>query len=89
MTVIPGDDIEDSITLEDPVVAAHIERAVAPYRALLSGEALAALEETLWMTLTTHPDVRPMIDRLRRDAATQRSGTRSAGRTERRKRGAR
>lgn len=72
----PGADPEADVPLDDPIVTAHIERTVAPYRALLPAQELAALEETLWMMLTTHPEVAPMVDRLRRDAATQRSGTR-------------
>ena len=60
----------------DPVVVEQIERALAPYRHLLSPEALNAIEETLEVILTTHPVVAPCVEQLRRDGAVEQSGSR-------------
>jgi hypothetical protein len=77
----PAPDI--GVPLDDPILDAHVERALSPYRALLSPEALAALEETLRMILATHPVVAPMVDSLRRGAGVERSGSRpKAGRAD-------
>ncbi|WP_437585620.1 hypothetical protein [Sorangium sp. So ce1000] len=67
---------DNEALLDDPVVARHIERALDPYRDLLPEEALAAMDDLLFVVLTTHPEVRPMVDRLRRAARVDRSGTR-------------
>jgi hypothetical protein len=67
---------DDFPALDDPVITALIERAVAPYRGVLPADALAELDELLWMVMATHPEVSPMVERLRRDAAVQRSGPR-------------
>jgi hypothetical protein len=72
----PFSEEDDDIPPDDPIVLAHIERALAPYRDLLPEEAREACEEVLVMVLTTHPEVAPMVNRLRRAAAVQRSGTR-------------
>ncbi|XXT16366.1 hypothetical protein WME94_39655 [Sorangium sp. So ce429] len=72
----PFSEEEDDILPDDPIVLAHVERALAPYRGLLPPEAREACEEVLVMVLTTHPEVAPMVNRLRRAAAVQRSGTR-------------
>ncbi|MGK3991683.1 hypothetical protein [Sorangium sp. So ce1024] len=72
----PFGEEDDDIPPDDPVVVAHVERALAPYRDLLPAEAREACEEVLVMMLTTHPEVAPMVNRLRRAAAVQRSGTR-------------
>jgi hypothetical protein len=70
-------DAEDDLpALDDPVIMGLMERAVAPYRAVLPAEARRELEQLLWMILATHPEVAPMVDRLRREAAEERSGTR-------------
>lgn len=72
----PFGDPDDDIPPDDPIVVAHVERALAPYRDLLPQEDLAACEEVLVMMLTTHPEIAPMVDRLRRAPVVQRSGTR-------------
>ncbi|MGK4003703.1 hypothetical protein WMF31_13820 [Sorangium sp. So ce1036] len=69
---------DDEVLLDDPVVARHIERALSPYRGLLPAEALEAMDDLLFVVLTTHPEVRPMVDRLRRAARVERSGTRAS-----------
>jgi hypothetical protein len=72
----PFGEEDDDIPPDDPIVVAHVERALAPYRDILPPEAREACEEVLVMVLTTHPEVAPMVNRLRRAAAVQRSGTR-------------
>ncbi|XXX72599.1 hypothetical protein WMF30_33610 [Sorangium sp. So ce134] len=67
---------DDEALLDDPVVVRHIERALSPYRGLLPEEAIAAMDDLLFVVLTTHPEVRPMVDRLRRAARVERSGAR-------------
>lgn len=67
---------DDEALLDDPVVVRHIERALSPYRGLLPAEAIAAMDDLLFVVLTTHPEVRPMVDRLRRAARVERSGAR-------------
>ncbi|AUX34349.1 MULTISPECIES: hypothetical protein [Sorangium] len=67
---------DDEALLDDPVVVRHIERAMSPYRGLLPAEAIAAMDDLLFVVLTTHPEVRPMVDRLRRAARVERSGAR-------------
>ncbi|XXY51451.1 hypothetical protein WME91_09935 [Sorangium sp. So ce269] len=67
---------DDEALLDDPVVVRHIERALSPYRGLLPVEAIEAMDDLLFVVLTTHPEVRPMVDRLRRAARVERSGER-------------
>lgn len=62
---------------DDPVVAAQVARALAPYRDALSPAEAAAVEDALWMMLTTHPVVAPWVDALRRDAQVEQSGPRA------------
>lgn len=50
---------------EDPEVQARVERAVAPYKDLLPPEDLALMREMVALYLNTHPDVAPLMDRLR------------------------
>jgi hypothetical protein len=63
----------------DPVTAAHLERALAPYRGVLPPDALAELEELLLGVLLTHPEVAPVANRLRPRRPPQKSGPRPAG----------
>lgn len=72
----PFGEEDDDIPPDDPIVVAQVERALAPYRGLLPPEAREACEEVLVMVLTTHPEVAPMVNRLRRAVAVQRSGPR-------------
>jgi hypothetical protein len=62
---------------DDPVVVAQAERALGPYRDVLPTEALEACEDMLIMMLTTHPEIAPMVERIRRAAPVQQSGTRA------------
>lgn len=66
--------MDTSERLEDPILAAEIERAVAPYRALFPAEAIATIEDILEHALTTHPVGAALLDRMRPRAAPDRSG---------------
>ena len=59
---------------DDPVLDAELARALDPYRALLSPELFAELEETLADALTTHPVGSRLLDRLRPPPALVASG---------------
>jgi hypothetical protein len=67
--------MDTSERLEDPTLAAEIERAVAPYRALFPAEAIATMEDILEHALTTHPVGAALLDRVRPRAAPDRSGS--------------
>lgn len=67
---------------EDPLIEAHVERAIAPYRAVLPPEALEELRELMVAVLLTHPEVAPVLDRLRRRSPPDRSGARPKRRSD-------
>jgi hypothetical protein len=56
----------------DPVIEARVERAAAPYAELLEPEDLEFMKLMLRLYLASHPEVAPMVDRLRHrpDAAS-------------------
>lgn len=58
---------------DDPHLAAEVERALAPYRAILLDEDIAAMKELLEHALTTHPVGAALLDRTRPRAAPDRS----------------
>ena len=58
---------------EDPFLEAELERALAPYRALLPPEMLVVFRETLSDALTTHPVGSRLFDRTRPHDITQTS----------------
>lgn len=64
---------------EDPVLEARIERALAPYKDVLTPEALAEARLLLSVTLTTHPDVAPLMERLRQGAAKKGDAPETSG----------
>lgn len=49
----------------DPVIEARVERAIAPYKELLSAEDLEFMKDTLRLHLASNPEVAPLVDRLR------------------------
>lgn len=78
MTPTPHDDTPpDLIPADDPVLQDLVARALAPYAAHVSPAVLVDMRAQLIVTLTTHPNCAPIIDRARRAAPRiERSGTR-------------
>ena len=58
---------------DDPHLDAEVERALAPYRDLLSDEQLAGMKDMLEHALTTHPVGAALLDRTRPRAAPDHS----------------
>ena len=58
---------------DDPHLAAEVERALAPYRGILSEAQLASMREMLEHALTTHPVGAALLDRTRPRTAPNRS----------------
>ena len=58
---------------DDPHLDAEVERALAPYRGLLTDEHLAGMKEMLSHVLTTHPVGAALLDRTRPRTAPDRS----------------
>lgn len=59
---------------EDPFLEAELDRALEPYRDLLSPEMLQDFRELLGDVLTTHPTASRVLDRTRPRVSPQRSG---------------
>lgn len=51
--------------LEDPIIRAEVDRAVAPYRATLGKEALEELRNVLAVQLASHPVLSRLVARLK------------------------
>lgn len=49
----------------DPFIEARVERAVAPYKGLVSPDDLEFMREALRLTVASHPSIAPLADRLR------------------------
>jgi hypothetical protein len=64
---------------DDPMVAVQIERAIEPYRALLTPDMLAAFREQLECALMTDPVAQDLLRRLRPRPAVQASGEATIG----------
>jgi hypothetical protein len=64
---------------DDPFIEAEIERAIAPYRALLAPDALDEFRDALRDALTAHPVAVDLVGRLRPRAAVAESGDVVAG----------
>lgn len=58
---------------DDPHLSAEVERALAPYRALLSDEQLTGMKDMLEHALTTHPVGAALLDRTRPRTVPDRS----------------
>lgn len=58
----------------DPVVAETVERALDPYRALLTPEMLEVFRQELTEALTSHPVGKTLTSRVRERPVQQRSG---------------
>ena len=69
-------DSDNDDTPPNPIVTACIEDALAPYRDLpsLPPELLEGFAETLDLLLTTHPEVAPVVERLRPRVVPSSSG---------------
>jgi hypothetical protein len=67
-----------TLSPDDPTVLAQIERALAPYRALVTPDLLEVFREELEHALTTDPLAVEMVKRLRPPPVVQRSGERDA-----------
>jgi hypothetical protein len=52
----------------DPVIEARVERAAAPYAELLPPDDMELMKVMLRLYLASHPEVAPMVDRLRHRA---------------------
>jgi hypothetical protein len=63
----------------DPLVTSFVNRTMAPFVAALPPEDQAELREILELVFETHPNVAPVLDRLRRRRPPTRSGARSKG----------
>ena len=59
---------------EDALIEAQVERALAPYRSMVTPEALEAMREVLTDVLATHPVAVRLLARLRERATVQVSG---------------
>ncbi len=59
---------------DDPVLEAELDRALAPYRGLVSDEVLAQLRETLGDALASHPVGSLLLDRTRPPPVVVKSG---------------
>lgn len=51
--------------LEDPIIRAEVDRAVAPYRATLGKEALEELRNVIAVQLASHPVLSRLVSRLK------------------------
>ena len=59
---------------QDPNVTATVERALDPYREILSPEMLEVFREELTEALTEHPVAKTLTNRLRDRPAPNRNG---------------
>ena len=57
----------------DPIIAAEVERALAPYRSQLTSDQLITLGEALEHALSTHPVGVALVERVRPRAVPERS----------------
>jgi hypothetical protein len=63
--------------LEDPALLELVERAVAPFAAVLTAAGLDAARDEATFTLATHPDIEAALERVRSGAAQEPSGVRT------------
>ncbi len=59
--------------LEDPIIRAQVDRAVAPYREKLSAEAIEEMRNVLAVQLASHPVLSRMVQRVRPPPVVHRS----------------
>lgn len=62
-------------TPEDPIRAAEVERAIAPYRAMFPADVVLEMAAMLDHVLATHPVGAELLDRVRPRATREQSGT--------------
>jgi hypothetical protein len=63
--------------LSDPALVELVDRAVAPYARIFSADGLARARKEATFALATHPDIGPVLDRVRSKLAQQGSGVRA------------
>lgn len=63
----------------DPIVAAEVERAIAPYERLFPPDVVLTMREILEHALTSHPVGMALVDRVRPRQARDRSGAQPTG----------
>ena len=59
----------------DPIVAAEVKRALAPYEGIHPPDVLATMAEILEHALTTHPVGTALVDRVRPRVSPSQSAT--------------
>ncbi|MCC6556829.1 MAG: hypothetical protein IT372_28060 [Polyangiaceae bacterium] len=69
-------DIDEESEQEDPFLEAELDRALEPYRDLMSPEMLEHYRELLGDLLTTHPEGKRLLERARPRRAPDKSGQR-------------
>ena len=74
----------EPLDLSDPALLVLVDRAVAPYEAALTPKGLAEAHQMAMFALATHPDIQPVLERVRSKLAQGSSvrPTRSADRLE-------
>ncbi|MFO0758594.1 MAG: hypothetical protein U0359_19025 [Byssovorax sp.] len=77
----PSSEPPDSLTtaLEDPLLKARVDAAIAPYEGRLAPEALAECRRMLTVLLLTDPEAAPLMERIRSHFDTNRSGVLTRG----------
>ena len=63
----------------DPIVAAEVERAIAPYERILPPDVVLTMREILEHALTSHPVGMALVDRVRPRQVDKQSGPRPIG----------
>lgn len=56
---------EVDLDLEDPALLELVERAVAPFAPVLTAEGMEEARQVATFGLATHPDIEPVLERLR------------------------
>ena len=68
------------LDLSDPALLVLVDRAVAPYAHLLTAEGLEEARQRATFALGTHPDIGPVLERVRSTMASGVRPTKSAER---------
>lgn len=70
-----------TLPIDDPVIAAAIDRALEPYKAIYPPAKIAQLREQMQILLTGHPYAIALANRVRPKPALAQSGTIPSGPT--------
>ena len=68
---------DDLVAPDDPILKALVDKALAPYVGRLAPDLLEDMRAQLVITMTTHPNCAPILQRAREEAGTDPSGTRT------------